>query len=176
MSPIDELVAKAEIADVMKRYAHACDRGDRELAKACYHPDATDDHGRVNGSVDAVFDYLARYSEGVASTWHFLGAPLILLDGDSADVETYCLYHREDVASGPDRGVLQGLRYVDRFERRNGTWAIAARIVVLDWEQELGPRPTPPAPDTWIRGTRGAADPASRLTPTLWAGRARDGS
>jgi hypothetical protein len=165
VTTLEELAARAEIADVLACYAHACDRGDRALARACYHPDATDDHGRVSGTADEVFAFLARYSEGVAATWHFLGAPTIVLDGpEAADAETYCVYHREDTAGGPDAAVLQGLRYVDRFECRDGRWAIATRRVVLDWEHQLGPRPQPPAPDRWVRGSRDGSDPAAVLT------------
>jgi hypothetical protein len=53
---------------------------------------------------------------------------------------------------------------VDRFERRDGRWAIATRRVVLDWEHQLGPRPLPPAPDRWVRGSRDGSDPAAVLT------------
>jgi hypothetical protein len=36
-----------------------------------------------------------------------------------------------------------GGRYIDRFERRDGRWAIAARKCVVDWQGEPGPSPIP---------------------------------
>jgi hypothetical protein len=35
-------------------------------------------------------------------------------------------------------------RYIDRFERRNGRWAIAARACVIEWHAALGSLPMPP--------------------------------
>jgi hypothetical protein len=52
------------------------------------------------------------------------------------------------------------VRYLDRFERRDGRWAIANRVVVLDWEHVFAPgRPSTPA-SSWQRGARGEADPS----------------
>ncbi|MBK1783492.1 nuclear transport factor 2 family protein [Prauserella cavernicola] len=166
MTAIDDLLARTEITDVLCRYAHAIDRGDRPLARTCYHPDATDDHGRFSGPVDELFAFFEAYGATLSGTYHFLGVPTIALDGDRADVETYCLYRRQSVDPAA-QAVLQGLRYVDVFERRDGRWLIARRTVVLDWEHAAPPAPAVPSPDTWTRGSRGDADPAAPLTRAL---------
>jgi hypothetical protein len=161
---IDELVARAEITDVLTRYAHAIDRGDRELARTCYHPDATDDHGRFSGTVDELFAFFESYGASLAGTWHFLGAPCVVVDGEHASVETYCLYRKDPVEGEP---VFQGLRYFDVFERRASRWRIARRTVVLDWEHAAPSAPAAPSPASWKRGARGEADPAASLTRAL---------
>ena len=43
-----------------------------------------------------------------------------------------------------ERSVAQGLRYLDRFERRAQRWAIARRTVVLDWEHVFEPAAASP--------------------------------
>ena len=79
-----------------------------------------------------------------AATMHFIGPPRIRnapsKDGrDVAKVDTYCVAHH---VSKPDDTGLQtdmvlGLRYVDRFERRDGTWLIAARVCAFDWSSTV---------------------------------------
>ncbi|MGW4585887.1 nuclear transport factor 2 family protein [Amycolatopsis thermoflava] len=161
---IDELVARAEITDVLCRYAHAIDRGDRALARTCYHPDATDDHGRFSGTVDELFAFFELYGASLAGTWHFLGTPTIVVNGDRAEAETYCLYRKDPLEGEP---LFQGLRYHDVFSRREGRWRIARRTVILDWEHTSPEPPAAPSPPTWKRGARGDADPAASLTRLL---------
>lgn len=170
MIELSELVARAEIADVLARYQHACDRGDRALMRTCYHPDAVDNHGRANGPVDEVLAFLGRYGAELRATYHFMGAPHIAVevegDPDKAFAETYCLYRRELL--DPEAQILmQGLRYFDVFERRDGVWRIAHRTVLLDWEQRGNGAPDVPAPSSWTRGGRGEADVAWPLTEHL---------
>lgn len=170
MIGLQELSDRAEITDVLARYQHACDRGDRDLMRTCYHPDAIDNHGRANGPVDEVLAFLGRYSADLRSTYHFMGAPHIALyaDGgpDKAFAETYCLYRRELI--DPDAEILmQGLRYFDVFERREKVWRIARRTVLLDWEQRGNGAPGVAAPDSWTRGARLEADVAWPLTRHL---------
>lgn len=167
MTTVDELLARAEITDVLGRYAHAMDRRDRALARTCYHPDATDNHGRFSGTVDELFEFFETYGATLESTFHFMGVPTIGLDGDRAEVETYCLYRRQPVGGGYSAAVLQGLRYFDIFERRSTGWLIADRTVILDWEHAAPPAPSIPSPSTWLRGARGDADPAASLTRLL---------
>lgn len=167
---MNELIARAEIGDVLARYAHAIDRGDRPLARTCYHADAVDNHGRINASVDEVFAFFERYGATLRGTYHFMGTPLIVVgvegDRDRAMAETYCLYRRELL--DPEAEVLmQGLRYFDVLERREGAWRIAHRTVILDWEQRGAGAPGIPAPDSWTRGARRTADVASPITEHL---------
>ena len=153
---------KLAITDVLLTYAHAVDRQDFALARSCYHPDATDDHGRYSGGVDGLIDFFESLGSTLRCTTHQMGPPWIrFADADTALVETYCLYRRETHGSPPEQAVMQGLRYLDRLERRDGRWAIAARRVVLDWEQSGSGAPPVPSGPTWSRGAHGADDPAT---------------
>jgi hypothetical protein len=154
------LLARAEITDVLTEYVHGADRNNWDLVRGCYHHDATDDHGLYSGDVDGLIAFLASVAATLSSTSHHLSPPHIELDGDTARTETYCLgWYERPGNDGVVWSIAQGLRYLDRFERRVGRWAIAERIVVLDWERVFAPgRPSEPA-SSWRRGARGPADP-----------------
>lgn len=155
------LLARAEIADVLTNYVRGADRTDWELVRRCYHPDATDDHGLYVGGVDGLITFLAKIAATLSSTSHQLGPPHIEVDGLRARAETYCLgWYERPGTDGATRSIAQGLRYLDQFEHRDDRWAIANRVVVLDWERAFtSGRPSAPA-DSWQRGARGDADPS----------------
>ena len=161
---LDELVARAEVADVLARYVRGADRGDWDLVRSCYHPDAVDDHGLYRGGVEGLMAFLQDVSGRFTATTHHLGNQLVEVHGDAARAETSCLaWYR--TAAGGGRTVAQGLRYLDRLERRDGRWAISERTVVLDWEHLLAASPEPAVAATWSRGARGPQDPSE----AFWA-------
>jgi hypothetical protein len=133
---LEDVLAKEEIREVVQKLARGTDRLDRELIVSCYHPDALDDHNEFRGPPDAFADWVLEVLPFFQATTHFIGAPAIELDGDSAWVETYCVAHhvmRPDEAGAANDMVL-GLRYVDRFERRaEAGWRIAHRVCAFDW-------------------------------------------
>jgi len=50
-------------------------------------------------------------------------------------------------------------RYIDRFERRDGTWRIAARSVADDWHRVDEVIATSPESAGWMKGSRSMSDP-----------------
>jgi hypothetical protein len=132
---LDELLAREEIADVVKRLARGTDRLDAELIESCYHPDGYDDHNVFRGSGSEFAKWVLDTLDVFDSTMHFIGSPYIRLDGDVAQVDTYCLAHHigKPDADGNATDMVLGLRYVDRFERRDGSWLIAKRVCSFDW-------------------------------------------
>jgi hypothetical protein len=132
---LDDLLAREEITDVIKRLARGTDRLDEALMASCYHPDGCDDHNSFRGSGREFARWVCDVLPHFESTAHFIGPPYIRLDGDIAQVDSYCIAHH---ISRPDDGGQQGdlvlaLRYVDRFERRLGVWLIAKRVCAFDW-------------------------------------------
>jgi hypothetical protein len=126
---LEELIARQEISDVVKRLARGTDRLDRELMASCYHPDGYDDHNSFRGSGTEFADWVCEVLPHFAATHHFIADPLIRIDGDVAQVDTYCIaHHLRD-----DSDMVLALRYVDRFERRDGQWLIAKRVCAFDW-------------------------------------------
>jgi hypothetical protein len=130
---VDELVARAEITDVIKRLARGTDRLDEALMASCYHPDGFDDHNAFRGSGAEFARWVCEVLPHFEATHHFIADPYIRLDGDVAHVDTYCQAHHV----GADRDMVLGLRYVDRFERRDGRWLIAKRVCAFDWSYTI---------------------------------------
>jgi ketosteroid isomerase-like protein len=134
---IENLVAQAEIRDVLLRYCRAADRCDAGLLAELYHPDATEDHdGTVGSAARFRAAVMPRLRESWDRTQHVLGGSVIEVEGDVAHSEAYFVaYH---IRRPDERGRVEmwelGARYVDRFERRDGTWRIAHRVLVRDWE------------------------------------------
>ena len=130
-----ELWDLREIERVILRLARATDRRDSEAILACYHPDAEDDHGAFRGSAAEFAAWVPQTLAIFEATQHFLSPPRIELEGEVARCETYCTAHHlfPPEAPGGARDAIMGLRYVDRFERRDGAWRIARRTCVWDY-------------------------------------------
>ena len=93
-----------------------------------------------------VEDFIAFVQQGLPRfqrTMHFIGNVLIEPVGDLARVESYIVahHHLAESRTKPERDYTVGLRYVDDFERRDGTWRIARRVSTteMSWvDDEVG--------------------------------------
>jgi SnoaL-like domain len=136
---LQELLDREEIHDVLKRLARGTDRLDAEMMASCYHPDGFDDHNSFRGSGKEFAAWVLEALASFHATMHFIASPAIRIEGDIAQCDTYCVAHH---VSKPDENqrqtdIVLGLRYVDRFERRDGAWLIAKRICAFDWTYTL---------------------------------------
>ena len=127
-------LAVQEIRDVVLRYCRGIDRMNREVVRSCYHPDATDEHGSFNGSVDEFIEWAFRVVGRYSMSMHFIGNVLVDFAESSdapvlARAESYGIsHHRTDGGEAKDNLII-GFRYIDRFERRDGgPWRIASRV------------------------------------------------
>jgi hypothetical protein len=140
---VRELWDKQAIRDCLMRYCRAVDRLDRELLITVYHEDAIDDHGVFVGDREAFADWvMALHSRAQLATQHIITNHNCELDGDVAHAETYWLFASMNTQGAPL--TLSGGRYIDRFERRDGRWAIALRKCVADWRGAPGESWLPP--------------------------------
>lgn len=157
---LQELLDKQAIHEVLMRYCRGVDRCDEELIRTAYHPDGVDEHGiyASNGWEFARTIVAAKLDE---TQWcrHDIANHLIELDGEVALSEATFMSYQQKVGEVAVQ-VLAG-RYVDRFERREGTWRIARRLVVHDWSGSLTLGPwtldTVP-PEQFTQGGRGDDD------------------
>lgn len=141
-SALQRLQDKDQIRDAICRYAQGVDRGDWELVRSGYHPDAFHAHGDYQGGVDGFIAWLQKRFDGVDNSMHFLGQSLMEFAGpDLALVETYFISRRLRPPTESERAKLYPGdaiaragwgRYVDRFERREGQWRVAHRTVVIE--------------------------------------------
>jgi hypothetical protein len=131
---LDVLESKQAIVELLWKYCRAVDRGDLELFKSCYHPDAIDDHSRAcSGNLH---DEAAFILSLVAPSYphrHAITNPLIELDGNRAFCESqYASSHRIVVNSKTAFDVEAHGRYFDIMERREGVWKIAYRRLFVE--------------------------------------------
>lgn len=139
---LEDLADRAQIQDCLYRYARGVDRGDWEMVRSTYHADAYDAHGDYKGGVDGLVKWLDERFAGVDNSMHVLANCLIEFAGDDrAFVETYFGSSRlrapndtERTGLGPTDMICREAwgRYADRFERREGQWRVAHRIVVIE--------------------------------------------
>ena len=136
---LKQLLAKEEIRDVIYRRARAADRKDVELARSCYHPGATEDHGGFRGPAE---EFMAQSpiswddDAPIKLMWHCVTNILIELEGaEAAKVESYNLCSITAHKGGSDFTMLVGGRYLDDFSHVGGRWGISARTLVFDWSK-----------------------------------------
>jgi len=163
MDPIDAIVHRTAIHDVVLRYCRGVDRMDADLVRSCYHPDATDEHGSFAGTVDEYLTWVFRLLSSYDSTQHLLANHLVeFADGTPesgvAVSESYGVAVHQ-TANGPaSKNLVVGFRFVDRFERRDGEWRIAARAATTEWTRALDPAGAWPTPAHLRTGQRDRTD------------------
>ena len=150
---VRELQDRRQIYDCLMRYSRGVDRLDRHLILSAYHEDAIDDHGMFVGDPLEFADWvIAMHSRTHLSHLHSLFNHYCELDGDVAHTETYYMFCGMNRTGTPLS--MSGGRYIDRFERRDGRWAIAARVCVRDWAPlDDAPDPEDPSTMTAIRSS-----------------------
>lgn len=128
---VRELKDRQDIYDCLVRYCRGMDRFDRDIIRSAYHDDAMDDHGDYVGGVEGFIEhYFAWHDHYQHKTLHNLGNHTCELDGDTAHCETYWTFWTSNKTK-PYYSNGSG-RYIDRLEKRDGKWAIAARICVIN--------------------------------------------
>lgn len=135
---LESLLDREKIRDCLVTLARGEDRRDAELISSAYWPDARTDYGVFEGSFDDYLAWVVPGAEAIKNTQHVLGQSFIALDGDVARAESHVIsYHRIDMGEG-ERDTCIGGRYLDGFERREGQWRIAHRLMLYDWYQDWG--------------------------------------
>lgn len=156
--------SEVEVRDVILRCAQGVDRKDWDAVRACYHPDAYDEHGSYRGDVDGLIEDMQRRHAAAVVSSHAIANIVVDVAGDVAVADSYCLAYllTRDGTSVTELDVR--CRYVDRFERRPGTgWRIAHRTVVFDALRRTD-HPQPPSfPGGYVRSRRDGDDPLLEL-------------
>jgi len=165
MTP-DELADHLAIQQVLYRYCRGVDRGDAALIRSVYHDGAVDAHGSWQGEGRDFAGYVVAAMDGQQQgSQHHITNVLIELQGDEAAVESYFLaYHPYRIdGEAAERLAQVGGRYLDRFQHRDGRWAISRREVVIDWSRGDLPGAAWPGQEGFPRGGRRQQDPSAAL-------------
>jgi hypothetical protein len=164
-SQLDYLFDRQNILDCLIRVSRGIDRFDRESYLSAFHSDAViDAGGLVGGPVEVFHKGAELHAHGQSSTLHNLLNHSCEIDGDIAHAETYFLF----TARNRDQtNWAAGGRYIDRLERRDGTWRIAFRYTTLEWSGTIPSTVVPlfeNVPDLHLNGvpSRSKQDPSYR--------------
>jgi hypothetical protein len=135
---LEEIAARLEIDNVLKQYYRGVDRTDYDLIRSCFFDDALADYNPFfTGDLDEFMAYLKGPTAlgGFTRTFHFAGNTIIEVDGDVAHTEVYTMaqHTTKDEHAWAGAFVVVWMRYVDRFERRDGSWKIADRKIAVEW-------------------------------------------
>ncbi len=163
MDEVAELLAKQAITEALYKYCRSMDRMDNDLGKSVFHADAPADYGGMyQGTGHGFIEHVYGAHSGMLLHQHQLGNILITVDGDRAVSESYVTvtFRRKD-ETGTVVGMGSQGRYIDRWEKRDGRWAISNRHY-LHLFDETYPVAESQFPAT---GTRDRSDPSYAILP-----------
>ena len=73
------------------------------------------------------------------ATTHFNGQSTVVINGNEATGESYCLAHHVKVDGEKHTLMVASIRYLDSFIKKNGQWYFRRRKLMVDW---IDTRPT----------------------------------
>jgi hypothetical protein len=122
---------RTAILDCVARHARGCDRHDTDLVSATYLDDGVDVHGSTVNPGPA-YAHWANQAHAATSQNHLhnITTHSCEIDGDEAHAESYVLVTLLS-PDGTTATIMCG-RYLDRLERREGTWRIAVRRATVE--------------------------------------------
>jgi ketosteroid isomerase-like protein len=141
--PAEESADRLAIRELFDAYAHCADRRDAKGQMALFTSDTRFlvymDRGsdqptqELSGrqALAPVFDQLNTYQ----ATMHFNGQSTVVLGGDRATGESYCIAHHLYEADGQRTLMVAHIRYIDEFVKQNGRWLFAERKLMVDWTE-----------------------------------------
>jgi hypothetical protein len=137
MTAMSELSDRAEISDVLVRYAEGLDRRDLDAVRSCFAPDVRAEYAGVvlEPGVDALVEHVAIVST-FAGSMHLLGNVVVELDGDTAHSTCRCVAYVLRETPGGVRLFMRGLTYEDRWSRLDARFRIIERRHVPEWSVE----------------------------------------
>ena len=137
----EEAADRLAIRELIDAYAHCADRRDAVGQMALFtesarfrvfmHRHDPQPSQEVNRREDLapVFENLKTYE----ATMHFNGQSTVVLDGNRASGESYCLAHHVNLADGKRSLMVASIRYLDSFVKGNGRWLFSERNLMVEW-------------------------------------------
>jgi hypothetical protein len=139
---ISSLRDRRDVSDLYHRYMRGFDRNDRELLRGTFWPDAQINYpDQINTPEEFIERHLDLHVRELRSWGHLLTNESVEIEGDVAHCEVYVtalfmpLHERSFVGPSP---TIVGGRYVDRLDRRDGTWRISVREFAGHFTTNLG--------------------------------------
>lgn len=138
---LEKLIAKQTITELIYKYPRALDRGDREMLMSLAHPGAKMRFGtRDFPNWEAYVDWLIKAHDEMLGNNHRISNILIEVNGDRAVSESTgtatLLVPKEGNPNLYEERWMHS-RYLDKWSRKNGKWALDGRHTVSDYRRVL---------------------------------------
>jgi hypothetical protein len=157
MSETQAVADRQAISERIYRYCRAVDRLDVPLGHSIFHEDATADYGRVyQGLGRGVIDFICKSHLQLTHHSHQITNVTITLEGDRAGSEAYAMVATRLKKGDAFLQMNMWTRYLDRWSKRDGEWAIDKRFMVIDLDEVREIKPL----GNEERGLRNADDPS----------------
>jgi hypothetical protein len=157
---------RLELLDLLARLSRAIDRADHDAIVACYAEESWDEHGTgYQGSGRGFADYIcggSPTSGGAQFMLHVLGQSLFDIDGDEAFGE---IAYMMDLKTAAGELVHASGRYLDYYQRIDGSWKVKYRRVVSEYTGTVNATEYPKAPGQ-LTSARDTTDPVYH--PKRW--------
>ncbi|MFD4181349.1 nuclear transport factor 2 family protein [Rhodococcus sp. NPDC058514] len=138
---------RAELADLVGRYAAAVDGRDAAALTALFtadaqfvQPPALVRRGQdpVTAGAESISTTVLAATAHLHSTHHAVHQQVLdRTDGDAAVGQTYCTaHHIYRAKDGTMRDNAVAIRYQDRYRKTDGRWQIARRELVVDFADD----------------------------------------
>ena len=141
---VQTLIDRAEITDLLTRYARAVDRRDWDLFRSVFTPDAQIDYtqvGGIAGSLDEVVGFLEKVMAMFEAMQHLISNIDIAVDGDEATV-TAMVYNPLKLPDSPMWAT--GGWYHHELVRTSEGWRSRSLVEEASWFDGV-PEPEKPA-------------------------------
>lgn len=135
---VETLIARAEISDVVLRYATAIDTRDWDLYRSVFADEVDFDFSSFRGTparmkADEWVARVRRTQTGFDATTHYSSNHVIDVTGDAAICTSYMVAHHELKAAPGGTSYTIGGHYVNRLRRMDGPWKIHACTLNVAW-------------------------------------------
>ena len=138
---VAELVARvqllqdrADLDDLVKRYAIGCDTRDREVLFSTFTTDAHAQYASADplDGAEAIVDWISMMTEPTLWQQHMISPYSYGIDGDRASVTAYLISH-QNFQPNPNVTTMMTSRYALECVRTAEGWRIADLTLVVGW-------------------------------------------
>ena len=172
MTPLERVVARDEIRQLVYRYALAIDSRDLDGLVALFVSDVR--VGRDRSGRAALHESFEESLSSIGVSILFVGNHIVdFRDDQHATGVVYC---RGQIQDG-EKWIEQAIQYRDRYERRDGEWLFVRRHHLLWYGVETAERPLAQPPANWPEHHvgRGTLPDDAPTWQAFWAARREGG-
>ncbi|MEM8499361.1 MAG: nuclear transport factor 2 family protein [Pseudomonadota bacterium] len=132
-----QIADRMAIVQVLTMHSRGLDRVEADTLKHCYWPDAEVDYGTFVGSAHQFAELVMQALAGAYElTRHCISNTLIDFH-DHNVAKTESTVNAAHLFIGAKQEMQFGGRYLDALEKRDDTWKLIHRRVVIDWSRTV---------------------------------------